>query len=66
MTSTELENLSRLGKLKRGPATQAEFDGLLRSGRRRLAQRNSWRQSAALHMVANTIATVVAIIFDHG
>lgn len=36
MTSTELENLSRLGKLKREHATQAEFDGLLRSGRTRL------------------------------
>lgn len=36
MTSTELENLSRLGKLKRESATQAEFDGLVRSGRTRL------------------------------
>jgi hypothetical protein len=36
MTSTELENLSRAGKLKREGATQAEFDGLVRSGRTRL------------------------------
>jgi hypothetical protein len=36
MTSTELENLARLGKLKREGATQAEFDGLVRSGRMRL------------------------------
>jgi hypothetical protein len=31
-----LDNLLRIGKLKREPATVAEFDGLLRSGRIRL------------------------------
>jgi hypothetical protein len=36
MTSEELENLARAGKLKREPATQPEFDGLLRSGEARL------------------------------
>ncbi len=28
-----------------------------------VAQRNSWRRSAALHMVANTVLTVVSLIF---
>ncbi len=36
MTSAELENLARAGKLKREPATQAEFDGLVQSGWTRL------------------------------
>lgn len=36
MTSAELENLARKGKLKREPADQAEFDGLVRSGEARL------------------------------
>lgn len=36
MTSPELENLSRTGSLKREPAAQVEFDGLVRSGRARL------------------------------
>ena len=37
MTSTELENLARTGKLHREPGDQREFDGLLRSARARLA-----------------------------
>jgi hypothetical protein len=37
MTSAELENLTRAGKLKREPADQAEFDGLVRSGETRMA-----------------------------
>jgi hypothetical protein len=37
MTSSELENLARAGNLKREPADQAEFDGLVRSGAARLA-----------------------------
>ncbi|MCZ7661860.1 MAG: hypothetical protein M5U22_02415 [Thermoleophilia bacterium] len=36
MTLNELENLGRAGKLKREDTTQAEFDGLVRSGRTRL------------------------------
>lgn len=28
-----------------------------------VAQRNSWRRSAALHMVVNTVATVIGLIF---
>lgn len=36
MTSPELENLVRIGKLKREPGAQAEIDGLVRSARRRL------------------------------
>lgn len=36
MTSPELENLVRIGKLKREPGAQTEIDGLLRSGRARL------------------------------
>jgi len=37
MTSSELENLLRIGKLKREPPSAPEFEGLLRSGRARLA-----------------------------
>ena len=37
MTSPELENLARIGKLKREPPSAAEFYGLLRSGEVRLA-----------------------------
>lgn len=36
MTSPELENLVRIGKLKREPGAQAEIDGLVRSARSRL------------------------------
>jgi len=36
MTSAELDNLVRIGKLKREPPSRKEFDGLLRSGRARL------------------------------
>ena len=36
MTSVELDNLVRIGKLKREPAPQAEIDGLIRSGEARL------------------------------
>ncbi len=37
MTSPELQNLLRIGKLKREPPLAAEFEGLLRSGEARLA-----------------------------
>jgi hypothetical protein len=37
MTSAELENLVRIGKLKREPPSRAEFEGLRRSGEARLA-----------------------------
>ena len=37
MTSPELENLARIGKLKREPPSVPEFEGLLRSGQARLA-----------------------------
>ena len=37
MTSAELENLVKIGKLKREPPSRKEFDDLLRSGRARLA-----------------------------
>ena len=36
MSSADLENLVRAGKLKRESADQAEFDGLVRSGEARL------------------------------
>jgi hypothetical protein len=36
MTSSPLDNLARIGKLKTEPPVQAEFDGLVRSGRIRL------------------------------
>jgi hypothetical protein len=37
MTKRELDNLVRIGKLKPEPPAQAELEGLLRSGSRRLA-----------------------------
>ena len=37
MTSLELDNLVRIGKLKREPPSRREFDGLLGSGEARLA-----------------------------
>jgi hypothetical protein len=37
MTSSELENLVGIGKLKREPPSAPEFEGLLRSGEARLA-----------------------------
>ena len=36
MTFSPLDNLARIGKLKTEPPVQAEFDGLVRSGRVRL------------------------------
>ena len=36
MTSLELDNLARIGKLKKEPGAELEIDGLLRSGRARL------------------------------
>jgi hypothetical protein len=36
MTSAELDNLARIGKLKREPPTEDEIDGLLRSAKDRL------------------------------
>lgn len=37
MTTAELENLARIGRLKREPGVQAEFNGLVDSGKSRLA-----------------------------
>ena len=37
MTSAEIENLVRIGQLKREPSTRAEIDGLIRSGVARLS-----------------------------
>jgi hypothetical protein len=37
MTSPNLENLVRIGKLKKEAVSQAEFDGLVKSGRARLS-----------------------------
>jgi len=37
VTLPELDNLVRIGKLKREPPSRREFDGLLRSGAARLA-----------------------------
>ena len=36
MTSAELDNLARIGKLKREPPSEVEIDGLLRSAEERL------------------------------
>jgi hypothetical protein len=37
VTSPELENLVRIGRLKQGPCSAREFAGLVRSGTARLA-----------------------------
>jgi len=37
MTSPNLENLAKIGKLKKGAVSPAEFDGLVKSGRARLS-----------------------------
>ena len=37
MTSPNLENLAKIGKLKKEAVSQAEFDGLVKSGRARLS-----------------------------
>jgi hypothetical protein len=37
MTSAELENLARVGKLKREPCSVRKLEGLVRSGAARLA-----------------------------
>lgn len=37
MTSPNLENLAKIGKLKKEGVSQTEFDGLVKSGRARLA-----------------------------
>jgi hypothetical protein len=37
MTQRELDNLVRIGQLKSEPPAKAEFEGLLRSGNRRLS-----------------------------
>lgn len=37
MTSSNLENLVKIGKLKKERVSQTEFDGLVKSGRARLA-----------------------------
>jgi hypothetical protein len=46
MRSGELENLARIGLLKKEPGDQAEFDGLLRSARVRLKDANNGELSA--------------------
>lgn len=69
MTSTELENLSRLGKLKREGATQAEFDGLVRSGRTRLedAQNPKLALESRFDLVYNAShALALAALRRHG
>ena len=37
MISPNLENLEKIGKLKKERVSQTEFDGLVKSGRARLA-----------------------------
>lgn len=37
MPKQELENLAKIGQLKREPATPSEFAGMVKSARRRLA-----------------------------
>jgi len=46
MSSVELDNLVRIGKLKREPAAATEINGLIRSGERRLA--DAEKQTLAL------------------
>lgn len=41
MTSANLENLAKIGQLKREPPAHSEFDGLVKSARRRLKDANN-------------------------
>jgi hypothetical protein len=45
MTSSELENLARIGKLKREPPTDDEIAGLLRSAEELIATANELRMT---------------------
>lgn len=46
MPSAALDNLVKINKLKKEPGSQAEFDGLLRSGRARLTDAQNTSLSA--------------------
>src|SRR5271163_4222955 len=45
MSKQELENLARIGQIKAEPGTRAEFDGLVDSARKRLADARNARLS---------------------
>jgi Ni/Fe-hydrogenase subunit HybB-like protein len=55
MTSSELENLARIGKLKREPPTDDEIAGLLRSAEERLqdAERHELSYSSRFDLAYN-------------
>ena len=46
MTKAELENLLKIGRLKKEPPTRAEYDGLVGSARKRLADAKNATLSA--------------------
>ena len=58
MTSAELENLARIGKLKKEPPLLREYEGLLRSADSRLADAEN--ESNSLGMDERLVTDVVA------
>lgn len=69
MTSPDLESLLRTGQLKREAPSQAEFDGLVRSGEARLldAKRNELSLESRFDLVYNAShALALAALRWHG
>lgn len=69
MSESNLENLARIGKLKAEPSARAEFEGLLRSGRRRLqdAENDSLNLESRFDLAYNAAhALALAALRWHG
>jgi hypothetical protein len=69
MTSTALDNLVKIGKLKRGAVSQSEFEGLVESGRSRLtdARRSVLSAESRFDLAYNaTHAFALAALRWHG
>lgn len=69
MSENNLENLARIGKLKAEPPARAEFEGLLRSGRRRLqdAENDSLNLESRFDLAYNAAhALALAALRWHG
>lgn len=69
MTAEALENLARIGRLKRESSTRAEFQGLLRSGQHRLrdAQNDGLSPESRFDLAYNAAhALALAALRWHG
>lgn len=69
MTSPNLENLVKIGKLKKEPVDKAEFEGLVRSGRARLsdAENSSLALESRFDLAYNAShALALAALRQHG